>query len=43
MILLVVVGALHAVEFSRRAREREALAFQLCTQLSEAQLAAFHA
>lgn len=43
MIFWAVVGVLHAVEFYRRLREREALALQLRAQLSESQLAALRA
>jgi len=43
MILWAVVGVLHAVEFYRRFREREALALQLRAQLSESQLESLRA
>jgi signal transduction histidine kinase len=43
MIFWAVVGVLHAVEFYRRYREREAAAFQLRAQLSESQLQALRA
>ena len=43
MIFWGVVGVLHAVEFYRKFREREALALQLRAQLSESQLEALRA
>jgi two-component system, LytTR family, sensor kinase len=43
MIFWAVVGVLHAVEFYRRFREREAQAMSLRTQLGESQLAALRA
>jgi two-component system, LytTR family, sensor kinase len=43
MIFWAVVGVLHAVEFYRRFREREAVAMQLRAQLSESQLESLRA
>jgi signal transduction histidine kinase len=43
MIFWAVVGVLHAVEFYRRFREREAQAMSLRAQLGESQLAALRA
>lgn len=43
MIFAAAVGALHAVAYARRAREREALALRLRAQLGEAQLGALRA
>lgn len=43
MIFWAIVGVLHALEFHRRYREREALALELRAQLGESQLQALRA